>query len=240
MYKDVMSPRAFGRYNIYLVQLIGLAAAVYWELLYEIADLAYSKCERKETLNTKGYFTVDRKYVRDRTGLSTEDQRTLDRAFMKMRAVVVSEDDPDALYVDNSVMLSFLTGADTNTEKKKFFAAALSDGKLAIKEQKSAGKKAGMINRWKSWIHGSPELVAAYAEAFSVWYGFGWQTDAMIQAKINLVEQSSDDELFKIDVLKRAAQSGYKDLEILVKKAKQEYNPLKAQRAATTIGSTVF
>ena len=71
MYKDVMSPRAFGRYNIYLVQLIGLAAAVYWELLYEIADLAYSKCERKETLNTKGYFTVDRKYVRDRTGLST-------------------------------------------------------------------------------------------------------------------------------------------------------------------------
>ena len=46
MYKDVMSPRAFGRYNIYLVQLIGLAAAVYWEQLYSISDLAYSKCER--------------------------------------------------------------------------------------------------------------------------------------------------------------------------------------------------
>jgi len=240
MYKDIMSPHAFGRYNIYLVQLIGLEAAVYWELLYSISDLAYSKCERKETLNTKGYFTVDRKYVKERTGVATEQQRTYDRAFMKMGAVIISEEDSDALYVDNGVMIKFLTSEISNSEKKKIFTEALSDGKLVIREQKGAAKKNGMISRWKQWVSGSEELLAAYAEAFSVWYSAGMQTDAMIKAKIDAVETATKDEGLKIEILRRATQSGYRDLEAVIWRAKQDYNPLKNQKTSTGIGNQVF
>ena len=240
MYKDVMSPHAFGRYNIYLVQLIGLEAAVYWEQLYAISDLAYSKCERKDTLNTKGYFTIDRKYVKERTGIATEQQRAYDRAFMKIGAVIISEDNQDALYVDNGVMLNFLTSDVKTAEKKATFNLALSSGKATIKEQRGQAKKNAMIARWKQWVTGSPELLKAYADAFSVWYSFGWQTDAMIQAKIDSVERATNDEGLKIEILRRSTQSGVKDLDAIIWRAKQDYNPLKNQKVSTGVSSQVF
>ena len=238
MHKDVLAQSAYGRYNIYLVQLVGLEAAVYWEVIYAISDLALTKSDRKQTI-IDGYFGVDRTYVRSRTGLSTEKQRILDKAFAQLGVLIINPTNPEYLSVDNMKMLQFLMGDDKISEKKKFFSEATSTATKEVKAQKSASKKEGMINRWLSWVTGSDSLKEAYSKAFTVWYGMNIQTDVEIQARINLVETSSTDESFKILLLNRAVETGYKDISCLIWNLKKDYNPMKNQRISDGAVSSI-
>lgn len=238
MHKDVLAQSAYGRYNIYLVQLVGLEAAVYWDVIYAISDLALTKSDRKQTI-IDGYFGIDRTYVRSRTGLSTEKQRIFDKAFERLGVLVINPTNPEFLMVDNMKMLQFLMGDDKVSEKKKFFSDATSSATKEIREAKSSSKKEGMINRWLGWITGSDALKEAYKKAFTVWYGMNIQTDVEIQARINLVETSSSDDEFKILLLTRAVETGYKDISCLIWNLKRDYNPMKNQKVSNGAISSI-
>ncbi len=237
MIKDIMSVNSYGRYNIYLAKLLGLEVAVYYDLLILIADLAVSKNKRKHTLNSNGYFKVDRKYIREQTNISTENQRIYDLALSNLHVLYIDENDKDLITLDLQNMYDFITDSEKCSEKKSYFKTILSEAKGDSKKQKSIEKKQSMINRWLTWIVGSDELKETYAKSFEIWYEQNYQTDSEIQIRIDLINKCSTNEQFKIEVLKHNILTKYRDLNFDIEAVRKTFKA--PQKIATAVNQNV-
>ena len=237
-YIDVNAPRAQGRYNTYLVSLVGLEAAVYYQLIYEISDLANSKAGRKDTLNEEGFFGVDRKFIRERTAISTEQQRIYDQAFSALGIVTIYPTNPDWIYVDNEKMIAYITGTDAKTEKKAFFSDATKTAKAGIQTAKRSAKRDVIMAKWNSWVTGSDAVRSAYNRLFTSWYDKGIQTDEEVSAKIKILEECTDDN-FKLAAIEYAIQTGYKNMAIVVNNTRVTYNPMRDQKISNGTVSAI-
>jgi hypothetical protein len=232
-----MSVNSYGRYNIYLAKLLGLEVAVYYDLLILIADLAVSKNKRKHTLTSDGYFKVDRKYIRDQTSISTENQRIYDLALSKLHVLYIDETDKDLITLDLQTMYDFIVDSEKDSNKKSCFKAILSEVKDESKKQKSITKKQNMINRWLTWIAGSDKLKDVYTRSFEIWYEQNYQTDLEIQARIDLINKCSTNEQFKIEVLKHNILTKYRDLNFDIEAVKKTFKV--PQKVATAVNQNV-
>lgn len=237
MIKDIMSPNSYGRYNIYLVKILGLETAVYFDVIISIADLAVSKNKRKHTLTEDGYFKVDRKYIKEITGISTDNQRIYDLSLSKLGVLFIDENDKDVITIDLQAMYEFITGSEKDSAKKNYFKQFLSDSKEENKQRKSTGKKEAMISRWLTWISGSEEIKNIYKQSFELWYSQNYQTDAEIQARIRLIENCATSEQFKIEVLQHNILTKYRDLNFDIEAVKKTFKI--PQKIATDVNREI-
>lgn len=72
-YVDLMSPEAYGQYNIKLATLTSLHVAVYFSYILKISD----RVKTKARFDDEGFFRLDRKYVENKTTLIEEESTSM-------------------------------------------------------------------------------------------------------------------------------------------------------------------
>lgn len=166
----------FLQVNVNAIHVYGLKAAVY---LSELARL-YNKALKKNAA-VNGYMTIDREYVKDRTGLSPEEQYSADSGLSKAGISSWSPKDPDKVRFDFKAYLASISTEDVEaiaSISRKMASAPKSGDSQRIRDMKQVESLKGLANtgnavldasvrKWVEEVHAvDKRLTASTVEDF--------------------------------------------------------------------------
>lgn len=200
-YIDILSPDAYGRYNRKLSRLTNLTVAVYWS---EILDIS-TKVVKKKKYDEEGFFTIDRKYVEERTTISLNEQLDCDAILHNLGVLDVNELDVCKIRIKLAEMVQIL--ADDHTQE---VLAAKKKTKVN-KTQAAANKTAGIIITMKKCLSESdPDLRSKYEEWIEAVYAAKrFLTKAKIKIFEDAINAYSTDKQVKLGLIDAGILSGY-------------------------------
>lgn len=188
------------RLNKKLVKIAGFEVAAYWAELQSILK----QVVKKQTMDERGFFTLDRDYVERETTLTVTKQLKCEETLITMGVVMKDPDNPNRLAISVTNMVEIITDEDTTKLKKK--SANSADAKAA----KISGIKATMK---KAIFETDLELRAAYER---------W-VDGMVDAQnckftkavVQLFEQTvsnyTPDKVKRLKIIEIATVNSYRD-----------------------------
>ena len=103
---ELLSTSNYVSYNIKLANLLGLHTAIYLSELMNIND----KAIRKNKLNNN-YFTLRREYITERTTLSAEEQKDIEKNLLKLGIMTRGKTDDD-LSLNITTLTTMLMSTD--------------------------------------------------------------------------------------------------------------------------------
>ena len=110
---DILSiSHNYSSYNVKLANIVGLEVACYWQVLVD----ALHQAVKKNKVNSEGYFRIDRKYVCEKTTLSTKQQKLCDDILASAGLLRRSTDRNDLISMDLSAALQLLQEDDSKLE----------------------------------------------------------------------------------------------------------------------------
>lgn len=188
------------RLNKRLVKIAGFEVAAYWAELQSILK----QVVKKQTMDERGFFTLDRDYVERETTLTITKQLKCEEKLITMGVVMKDPNNPNRLAISVTNMVETITDEDTTKLKKKSTTSA--DAKAA----KVAGIKATMK---KAILETDIELRAAYErwvdgmiDAENCRF-----TKAVVQLFEKTVTEFSTNKTDRLKVIEIATVNSYKD-----------------------------
>lgn len=201
------------RLNKRLVKLAGFEVAAYWAELQSILK----QVVKKQTMDEKGFFTLDREYVERETTLTVTKQLKCDEKLISFGVMLKDSEDPNKISIAVNGMVAIITEEDTTKLKKK--SANSADARAA----KVAGIKATMK---KAIVEDDLELRAAYerwidgmVDAQNCKF-----TKAVVQVFEKTVTGYTTDRALRLKIIEIATTNSYKDATWAINRI---YNPGK-------------
>ena len=221
------------RLNKRLVKLAGFEVAAYWAELQSILK----QVVKKQTMDERGFFTLDRDYVERETTLSVAKQLKCDEKLLALG--VMMKDAPNKISIAVNGMVALIT--DEDTKKLKKTGRTTADDRAA----KIAGIKATMK---KAILEDDLELRAAYerwiegmVDAQNCKF-----TKAVVQLFEKTVTGYTTDKGLRLKIIEIATVNSYKDATWAINRI---YNPgkftsnatkLPEQKICTGVSDTTF
>lgn len=241
---DLLSMDNYVSYNIKVASLLGLHQAIYLSELMNINE----KAVRKSKTNNN-FFTVDRKYITQRTTLSREEQLSIDKFFLDIGLLKVDESCNNTMTLDIAVLTTLLSGDNESIvsdlkQMQKSTKKLNSNSKLTKEQQQ--------CELMKTYIETTnPELYAAYCDWIdSVYAKIHWMSKKAVQLGQKLVDETSNRDLdIALKIVEIASVNGWKDMTWAVKTYKENYEPTyriksvkqeEVQRSETSLSEEVF
>lgn len=188
------------RLNKKLVKIAGFEVAAYWAELQSILK----QVVKKQTMDEKGFFLLDREYVERETTLTITKQLKCDEKLLSLGVMLKDPEDPNKISIAVNGMVAVITDEDTTKLKKSGRTSA--DAKAA----KIAGIKATMK---KAILTTDPELRLAYerwvegmVDAQSCRF-----TKAVVQLFEKTITQYTTDKSLQLKIIEIATVNSYKD-----------------------------
>lgn len=221
------------RLNKKLVKIAGFEVAAYWAELQSILK----QVVKKQTMDERGFFTLDRDYVERETTLSVAKQLKCDEKLLSLG--VMMKDAPNKISIAVNGMVALIT--DEDTKKLKKTGRTTADDRAA----KIAGIKATMK---KAILEDDLELRAAYerwvdgmVDAQNCRF-----TKAVVQVFEKTITQYTTDKALRLKIIEIATTNSYKDATWAINRV---YNPgkftqtaakLPEQKICTGVSNEVF
>lgn len=188
------------------ISLFGLTTAVYISVVLSII----AKAEKKNKFIDNNFVKLDRKYIFNRTTISTEAQLDIDESLFRINLIKRNNMNPDIIYFDSSLYLSLLTNSDVEIDKdfqKKFKGKKSRVGKES--------KRQSIITSLKDYIQCSNyELLTAlrdWVDAIFANPKGGYLSKTSIDAFVTtLNEFTKGDANLALRIVKIATIQGYK------------------------------
>ena len=108
---DILSTYSYTKFNIRLANIVGLHPAIYLSVVLD----ALNQAVKKGKVGEDGYFKLDRKYVNEKTTLSTSEQKDCDVILMKAGLLERKPDKLDNLKVAVQGIVELLQTDDEST-----------------------------------------------------------------------------------------------------------------------------
>ena len=225
------------RLNKRLVKIAGFEVAAYWAELQSILK----QVVKKQTMDEKGFFPLDRDYVERETTLTVAKQLKCDEKLMSLGVLLKDPEDLNKIAIAVNGMVAVITDEDTTKLKKTGKTSA--DAKAA----KVAGIKATMK---KAIVEDDLELRAAYErwidgmiDAQNCKF-----TKAVVQVFEKTVTGYTTDKALRLKIIEIATTNSYKDATWAINRI---YNPgkyptpsvaakLPEQKICTGVSNDVF
>lgn len=207
MLLDIMSPYSYLQVNTKMISIFGLNVATYWAELLNIYSRVIKK-KKDEVIQSNGYFTIDRDYIKQRTSLDTADQLKCEKALVNIGSLAVDEDNPNKICISLNRMFEILSEDDT---------AVILDLQKKAKSRKSGSStetKKFMIsqNIKKAIVTADTDLRAAYdAWVEALVEGKGTLTKAGAEIFQRTVESYSTVKPIRLKIVEIATVHLYKD-----------------------------
>lgn len=207
------------RLNKRLVKLAGFEVAAYWAELQSILK----QVVKKQTMDERGFFILDRDYVERETTLSVAKQLKCDEKLLALG--VMMKDAPNKISIAVNGMVALIT--DEDTKKLKKTGRTTADDRAA----KVAGIKATMK---KAILEDDLELRAAYerwvdgmVDAQNCKF-----TKAVVQVFEKTVTGYTTDKALRLKIIEIATTNSYKDATWAINRI---YNPGKFTQTASKL-----
>lgn len=205
MLLDLLNSDNYININIDIAKIFGINAAVYCSELMNIYKKAITKCR----LIDNEYFKLDRKYMTNRTTLTSEDQILVDSKFIAVGIMSKHADDPDIIKLDVNLLASIITSEDESTIKSI-------QSKIKPKKEKRKSTQETIISNMKNHIKCSnDELKAAlynWVDAIYAKPSNAFLTFAVIDMFQNsLYEYTKGDLDMALRLVEIATIQGFKD-----------------------------
>jgi len=128
MLVDVLSSDNYLYVNVGAIKILGLNNAIYCSELLKILR----KATKKKKIDEKGFFKVDRTYLKSRTSMSFDEQVECESSLSKIKLVEISKESLDTIKFNDKMYMSIISQEDT-----KF----LNDIAKKVKSSKSVSKE---------------------------------------------------------------------------------------------------
>ncbi len=206
MLLDIMSPYSYLQVNTKMISIFGLNVAAYWAELLNIYPRVIKK-KKEEVIQSNGFFTIDREYIKQRTSLEIADQVKCDKALVNVGAVAVDPEDPNFICISLNRMFEILSEDDMTV---------IMDIQKKAKSRKgsSAETKAAMIrmNLKKAFTETDSDILAAYHTWIdALMDGKGVITKPQVQIFQKTVENYSTSKPIKLKIIEIATVHLYRD-----------------------------
>lgn len=186
--------------NKRLAKIAGLEVAAYWAELQSILK----QVVKKQTMDERGFFPLDRNYVERETTLTVNKQLKAEEKLIELGVLLRDAEDPNRIAIAVNGMVAIITDEDTTKLKKTGKTSA--DEKAA----KIAGIKATMK---KALVETDPELRVAYErwidgmiDAANCRF-----TKAVVQIFEKTVTEYSPNKAIRLKIIEIATTNSYKD-----------------------------
>lgn len=188
------------RLNKRLVKIAGFEVAAYWAELQSVLK----QVVKKQTMDEKGFFLLDREYVERETTLTVSKQLKCEEKLIDLGALLRDTENPNRIAIGVNAMVAVITGEDTTKLKKSGRSSA--DEKAA----KIAGIKSTMK---KAIVETDPEVRAAYErwidgmiDAANCRF-----TKAVVQIFEKTVTEYTTNKAMRLKIIEIATTNSYKD-----------------------------
>jgi len=203
--------------NIRLIHLTDLSTALYTaELLNVLKEVA----RKKKFDETTGMFTLDRKYMTERTGLTVEEQYDCETCLIGYGVLTHPDDNLNHMIVDTDAYVQLITDETVKLLTK------ITKAKSKIKEQeKRAQNKAGMIEGRQLAaeqiyisLYGNNEVLQHAVKDWmeSIVLRKGTVTNAAVKITLELLRPYTDES--RAEILREATVNGYANLQWVIDK----------------------
>jgi hypothetical protein len=156
-YLDLLSIGNHIMINTNIAKVFGLNTAAYWGELLNVL----SQVQKKKTYNEEGYFKLHRKYMEEKTTLTTEEQKECEEILSAANVLMVCPTDKNSIRVNVRNMVSLIAeGKESEIEK----ISTMARGKT--KKTKAETTKACVRN---ALVNGLFEPVEEVKEAYTLW-----------------------------------------------------------------------
>ena len=208
------------RLNKRLVRIAGFEVAAYWAELQSVLK----QVVKKQTMDEKGFFPLDREYIERETTLTVSKQLKCEEKLIELGVFLRSPEDPNKISIAVNGMVAVITDEDTTKLKK--------GGKTSADEKaaKIAGMKATMK---KALVETDPEVRAAYErwidgmiDAANCRF-----TKAVVQVFEKTVTDYTTNKAIRLQIIQIATTNSYKDATWAINKLGGGFKP-----AGTFIG----
>lgn len=188
------------RLNKRLVKLAGFEVAAYWAELQSVLK----QVVKKQTMDEKGFFLLDRGYVERETTLTVSKQLKCEEKLIELGVFLRDAENPNKISIAVNGMVAIITGEDVTKLKKSSRTSA--DEKAA----KIAGMKATMK---KAIVETDPEIRAAYErwidgmiDAANCRF-----TKAVVQVFEKTITEYTTNKAIRLKIIEIATTNSYKD-----------------------------
>jgi hypothetical protein len=188
------------RLNKRLVKIAGFEVAAYWAELQSVLK----QVVKKQTMDERGFFLLDRSYVERETTLTISKQLKCEEKLIELGALLRDAENPNRIAIGVNAMVAVITGEDTTKLKKSGRSSA--DEKAA----KIAGMKATMK---KAIVETDPEIHAAYErwvdgmiDAANCRF-----TKAVVQIFEKTITEYTTNKAIRLKIIEIATTNSYKD-----------------------------
>ena len=188
------------RLNKRLVQIAGFEVAAYWAELQSVLK----QVVKKQTMDEKGFFLLDRSYIERETTLTINKQLKCEEKLIELGAFLRDAENPNRIAIGVNAMVAVITGEDTTKLKKNRKSSA--DEKAA----KIAGIKSTMK---KAIVETDPEIHAAYErwvdgmiDAANCRF-----TKAVVQVFEKTITEYTNNKAIRLKIIEIATTNSYKD-----------------------------
>jgi hypothetical protein len=206
MLVDVMSSYNYIQVNTKLINLLGLNVATYWAELLNIYPRVIRK-KKDEVIQSSGYFTVDRDYIKSRTALDLQEQFTCDKVLINIGVLAVDENDSNRICISLTTMHEIMTADDD-----KALAAIQKKAKVKKATSSEAKKAAIRTNLKNSVVEVDIDLLKAYHTWIEAILDSGnWLNKAVIEVFQKTVKTYSNSKAIQLKIIEIATIHGYKD-----------------------------
>lgn len=134
MLVDILSSDNYLYVNVGAVKILGLNNAIYCSELLRIIR----KASRKKKIDEKGFFKVDRTYLKSRTSLTTQEQIDCENNLSKVKLIEISKNDLDTIRFDDEMYMAIVAQEDTRflNEVVKKLKTTKSNADKTIKKER--------------------------------------------------------------------------------------------------------
>lgn len=188
------------RLNKRLVKIAGFEVAAYWAELQSVLK----QVVKKQTMDEKGFFLLDREYIERETTLTVSKQLKCEEKLIDLGALLRDAENPNRIAIGVNAMVAVITGEDTTKLKKSGRSSA--DEKAA----KIAGIKSTMK---KAIVETDPEIRAAYErwidgmiDAANCRF-----TKAVVQIFEKTITEYTANKAMRLKIIEIATTNSYKD-----------------------------
>lgn len=217
MYLDLFNEL---RLNKRLVKIAGFEVAAYWAELQSVLK----QVVKKQTMDEKGFFLLDREYVERETTLTVNKQLKCEEKLIDLGVFLRDPENPNKISIAVNGMVAIITNEDTTKLKKSGRTSA--DEKAA----KIAGMKATMK---KAIVETDSEVRAAYErwidgmiDAANCRF-----TKAVVQVFEKTITEYTTNKAIRLKIIEIATTNSYKDATWAINKLGGTFKP-----AGTFIG----
>ena len=211
---ELLSQSNYGSYNVRVANIIGLESAVYLNEIMNINE----KALRKNKVDNN-FFTLDRKYIKDRTTLDEDKQREIEQKLVKI-GIIEKVDESSAICLNITVLTSILMSPDEDLVKNiKKLSKIKSSGKVTKAQQIKDNLKELIITT-------NGELRDAYSEWIdAVMSRQGWMSAKSVTVAQKNIDTFSDRNLdIALKILEIATINAYRDIDWAINVYKKDYN----------------